>query len=113
MRRTTLTAGLAILTASLAITSASNAQQMHMAGMAGEPSARALTQIEQVRAAVARLASTDSATANGFQPVLNWLPTMGRHWINRSRQSDGSTVFLDAPDQLMFTPIDGRQQLVG
>jgi hypothetical protein len=85
----------------------------HSMPMATPPSAKALAQIDQVRQATKALASPDQASANGFGPVLNWLPTMGVHWINMSRQSDGRSLTLGAPDQLMFSPVNGKQQLVG
>ena len=76
-------------------------------------SSRALDQIEQVKQATKTLGTPDQATTGGFGPVLNWLPTMGVHWINRGRQSDGRAIQLTAPDQLMFSPVNGKQTLVG
>jgi hypothetical protein len=88
--------------------------QHNMAGMAaGSPSAKALQQIEQVRQATLTFGTPDQAKSAGFRPVLNWLPTMGIHWINLGRQQNGRAITITAPDQLMFSPVDGKQQLVG
>src|ERR1043165_6646791 len=76
-------------------------------------SAKALDQIEQVRKAALRYDTQDRATAGGFIPVLNWLPTMGVHWINQTLQSDGHAIDLAKPDQLMYSPMNGKQTLVG
>jgi hypothetical protein len=59
------------------------------------------------------LATPERARAAGFEPVLGWLPTMGVHWVNQSRTRDGTSMRLTAPDQLMFSPIDGKEVLVG
>src|SRR4051812_23286940 len=75
--------------------------------------AKARDQIEQVRKAASGFATQDRAAAGGFHPVLNWLPTMGTHWINPPRQSDGHAIDIMAPDQLMFSPMSGKEALVG
>src|SRR5690242_7950560 len=76
-------------------------------------SAKALEQIEQVKKAANAFASQERATGSGFIPVLNWLPTMGVHWINPKLQSDGHAINIAAPDQLMYSPMNGKQALVG
>jgi hypothetical protein len=76
-------------------------------------SAKAIDQIEQVKQATKAFATQDQARSAGFGPVLNWLPTMGVHWINLGRQAAGRSITLTAPDQLMFSPVDGKQTLVG
>jgi hypothetical protein len=77
------------------------------------PTAKALAQIEQVKKAASAFSTPDRAATGGFIPVLNWLPTMGLHWINQRRQSDGRTIDIMAPDQLMFSAIDGKETMVG
>jgi hypothetical protein len=54
---------------------------------------------------------TDAASAAGFTPQFGDIPTMGVHWISRSRMQD--PVQADAPDHLLFTRIAGRDSLVG
>lgn len=67
--------------------------------------------IEQVRRAAASLAGTDAAAASGFAPSFGDIPTMGVHWINRTRMQDAAQT--DAPDHLLFARIGGRDSLVG
>src|SRR4051812_28428241 len=74
-------------------------------------SAKALDQIERVKKAANAFSSQNGATASGFMPVLNWLPTMGVHWINPRLQSDGHAIDIGVPDQLMYSPMNGRQAL--
>jgi hypothetical protein len=81
--------------------------------MPAPTSAKALQQIDQVKQATTSLSTQDRATEAGFRPVLNWLPTMGVHWINPRLQSDGHAIDITAPDQLMFSPVNGKQTLVG
>jgi hypothetical protein len=100
-----------LLIASLVIAPAAPGQMQMTMPM--PVSARALDQIEQVRQATKAVASEETATTAGFGPVLNWLPTMGVHWINRGRQSDGRAITLTGPDQLMFSPVNGKQTFVG
>lgn len=102
----------AVLLICFLTTSIAHAQQMSTtAGTA--PSAEARRQIEEVKRATSQLASTEQAAAGGYVLAFHWLPTMGEHWINPKRQQDGSSVVLDAPDQLMFSPVNGKPQLVG
>ena len=81
--------------------------------MPPEASAAALRQVAEVRAATASRSTPALASSAGYGPVLNWLPTMGTHWINRTLQGDGKSVNLMAPDQLMFSPVNGTPTLVG
>ena len=67
--------------------------------------------IEQVRRAAVSLAGTDAAAASGFAPSFGDIPTMGVHWINRTRMQDAAQT--DAPDHLLFARIGGRDSLVG
>jgi hypothetical protein len=103
--------------ASLIIAPGAFAQQPSMAGMSMSTttavSTKALRQIAQVKQGAKALETQDAAMAAGFHPVLNWLPTMGVHWINRRRQGTGGAIDIGSPDQLMFSPIDGKQELVG
>src|SRR6476660_2822675 len=101
------------LVASRALASAAHAQHAGMDMGPAAPSAKALQQIEQVKQATQTFASPDQARAAGFGPVLNWLPTMGIHWINLGRQQQsGRNVTITAPDQLMFSPMNGKDALV-
>jgi hypothetical protein len=102
-----------VLAASLLVAAAARAQH-NMADMAPPaPTAKALQQIEQVKQASQAFATPDQAKSAGFGPVLNWLPTMGIHWVNLGRRQDGHSVTITAPDQLMFSPVNGKDQLVG
>jgi hypothetical protein len=87
---------------------AAPAQHAHVGS---ELSAKAREQIRQVEASVAHLATPEAARQAGFRPVLGWIPTMGVHWINQRRMAAG--FHLLEPDHLMFSPIDGRETLVG
>ena len=53
----------------------------------------------------------EAASAAGFMPVLGDVPGMGVHWVHASRMGD--PVDVNAPDNLMFANIDGKDQLVG
>jgi len=70
-------------------------------------------QIRTTQAATRALASTTAAHAAGFEPVFGWIPTMGVHWVNNERMAKGKAFELTAPAQLMFSPIGGRDSLVG
>lgn len=74
-------------------------------------SARAREQITAVEQAVASLKAPDAAAAEGFQPFLGMLPTMGVHHVDAGRLLDGVKELQ--PDVLMFSPVDGQQRLVG
>jgi hypothetical protein len=76
-------------------------------------SARAKEEIRRVDSAVAPLETTEAARAAGFGPVLGWIPTMGTHWVNRMRMFEGARFDLTSPSQLMFSPVNGKETLVG
>jgi hypothetical protein len=75
------------------------------------PAAQA--EIRTVEKSVQRLGSQDTARASGFEPRLGWFPTMGVHWVNDSRMQAGRTFTLSEPAHLMFSPIAGKDSLVG
>ena len=62
--------------------------------------------------AAARRDSSAAASA-GFQPVFGWIPTMGVHWVDRSRMVKAKQSDITAPDNLMFSKIGGKDSLVG
>lgn len=76
-------------------------------------SAKAKQQIEVVDSAVASLETVDAARNAGFAPVFGWIPTMGTHWVNRIRMFEGPRFDLTSPSQLMFSPVNGKETLVG
>ena len=53
----------------------------------------------------------EAAKAAGFMPVLGDIPGMGVHWVHAARM--GNPLDVNAPDNLMFASIDGKDQLVG
>ena len=75
------------------------------------PTAR--KQIDDVVKQSAHYASVDSAKANGFNPVFGWLPTMGTHWVNPSLLFDRNKLTIATPSNLMFSPMHGKDTLVG
>jgi|1186.fasta_scaffold06335_2 hypothetical protein len=76
-------------------------------------SAKAHEQIHEVDSAVAPIATVDAARSAGFGPVFGWIPTMGTHWVNQMRMFGGARFDLTSPSQLMFSPVNGKQTLVG
>jgi hypothetical protein len=76
-------------------------------------SAEARHQIDSVEQSAIRYQATTSAAAAGFHPVFGWIPTMGVHWIDRQRMSKEQQLDRNAPSQLMFSKIGGRDSLVG
>jgi len=76
-------------------------------------SPKAREEIRTVDSAVAPLASPEVARNAGFGPVLGWIPTMGTHWVNQGRMFAGKRFDLTSPSQLMFSPVNGKQTLVG
>jgi hypothetical protein len=108
----TLTSAVAILTVARAL----SAQEMtHEKGHTMPPTAtaKAQQQIKDVQAATNALASPDGARTNGFMPVFGWIPTMGTHWVNGPRMLLGRGAKLAEPSQLMFSPVNGKETLVG
>ena len=61
--------------------------------------------------AVAALTTPEAAIAAGFRPALGDIPGMGVHYVNAERGRDG--IDVNAPDHLMFAPVNGEQTLVG
>src|SRR5262245_22977462 len=70
-------------------------------------------QIRIVSQAMAPLATPEGARAAGFEPVLGWIPMMGTHWVNGPRMLERKGQKITEPSQLMFSPIDGQEKLVG
>lgn len=76
--------------------------------------AAALEQVESVKRIAAALSTTDNARASGYEPALGWIPMMGTHWVHGPRMLQGrDAVTLDTPSQLMFSPVSGKDTLVG
>jgi len=80
---------------------------------AQQPTVRASDQIREVAAATRSLATPEAAHAAGFEPIFGWIPMMGTHYVNNARMAPGRAVKLAEPSQLMFSPINGRDSLVG
>jgi hypothetical protein len=76
-------------------------------------SALAQQQIRTAEQAVMRFSTTDSASVAGFQPVFGWIPTMGTHWVSKSWNVSDRSFDFAHPSELLFSPIDGRETLVG
>lgn len=76
----------------------------------GLPDAARL-QMAALQQELSALGTPEAATAAGFFPVLGDVPGMGVHWVHPTRMGD--PVDINAPDNLMFASIDGRDQLVG
>jgi hypothetical protein len=76
-------------------------------------SARARRQIDSVVAAVQPLGAPRAASIAGFRPVFGWIPTMGEHWVRAGQLLNGRQTDRAQPSQLMFSPIAGRDSLVG
>jgi hypothetical protein len=75
----------------------------------------AQVELRRVQEAVQRtVGSPTTATANGFTPQRGWFPTMGVHWVSDPRMRAGASgVRLTEPAHLMFSPVAGRDSLVG
>lgn len=89
-----------------------------MAGMAMHDhtaplSAAAKKQIDSVAKREAPLATTVAAAKAGFRPVFGWIPTMGEHWVDRALMTKDKQLDRDAPANLMFSKIGGKDSLVG
>jgi hypothetical protein len=76
-------------------------------------SAKARKQIESVAKALSAVGTTTAASSSGFRPVFGWIPTMGVHWVAGGQMMNGREANLNAPSQLMFSKINGRDSLVG
>jgi hypothetical protein len=79
----------------------------------GPVSAQAQRQIAQVAKAMQTLGVPTAAATAGFKPVFGWIPTMGVHWVDDSRMVKDKQSDLAAPNNLMFSKINGRDSLVG
>lgn len=66
---------------------------------------------EDARASVTGVTTPAAAVAAGFRPALGDIPGMGVHYVHSERSRDG--IHVDAPDHLMFAPVDGEPTLVG
>jgi hypothetical protein len=68
-------------------------------------------QLAALQQELSALNTPEAAGAAGFTPVLGDIPGMGVHYVNIARMGD--PLDINAPDNLMFASIDGREQLVG
>lgn len=86
-----------------------------MAGMdhSTTVSATAQKEIAGVAKATSSLGTSSAATSAGYRPVFGWIPTMGVHWVDRSRMVKEKQSDVTAPDNLMFSKIGGKDSLVG
>jgi len=64
-----------------------------------------------VQQSVSGLTTPRAALAAGFRPALGDIPGMGVHYVHPVRSRDG--IQVDAPDHLMFAPVNGEPTLVG
>jgi hypothetical protein len=106
--RSTMVAAALILTAPLMA-----GAQSHQHHASPAVSAIALNQIRDVEQAAQSLATPDLARAAGFEPTLGWIPMMGTHWVNGPRMLQGKKIDRAEPAQLMFSPVAGKETLVG
>ena len=109
MRSTTLVAALIVTTGS----QRALAQERLPSTVAPRITSTARAQIERVTRAASRFANPDAAGAAGFTSVLGWIPMMGTHWVNESRMLAGRHFDATMPSQLMFSPVGGKDSLVG
>ncbi len=70
-------------------------------------------QVDSVEKAILPLGASGAASAAGFHPVFGWIPTMGVHWIDNQRMVKDRQLDRNAPSQLMFSKIGGKDSLVG
>lgn len=77
-------------------------------------SAKAKKQIDSVAKAVTKYGTEKAAADAGFQPKFGWIPTMGEHWVAVGQMMNGGRqTNRNAPSQLMFSKIAGKDSLVG
>ena len=69
-------------------------------------------QIADLRDELSSLSTPEAAKAAGFFPALGDIPGMGVHYVNLGMGLE-KTIDADLPNQLLFSNIDGRDQLVG
>lgn len=115
MRRPVLFTALSVAALTAALTAAPARSQATLAKPVWTGiSAKAQKQIEDVSRTTQRYAAQDTARAHGFIPVLGWIPTMGTHWVDNPRMfMEGKTIDLNSPVQLMYSPVNGKEMLVG
>lgn len=111
MRRVSRTSGL--LWVALVALPGAIAAQDHRHHDATTISPEVAEQIRGIARAIEGLATPESAGAAGFNPVFGWIPTMGTHWVSAARMLSGKRFDPEAPPQLMFSPIGGKQTMVG
>jgi hypothetical protein len=110
-----------VIAALIALPPSAFAQMPGMPGMSrdmhhetsGTVSTKARKQIDSVAKSVTAFATTTAASASGFRPVFGWIPTMGVHWVAGGQMMNGRQANLNAPSQLMFSKINGRDSLIG
>jgi hypothetical protein len=76
-------------------------------------SAKAQKEIASVAKATSSLGTSSAATSAGYQPVFGWIPTMGVHWVDRTRMVKDKQSDVTTPDNLMFSKVGGKDSLVG
>jgi hypothetical protein len=78
-------------------------------------SAAALAQIREVQRALQPITTPEAARTAGFEAALGWIPMMGTHFVHGQRMLDGKSANSSrtAPSQLMFSPVGGKETLVG
>ena len=69
-------------------------------------------QIADLRDELADLSTPEAAKAAGFFPALGDIPGMGVHYVNLGMGLE-KEIDADLPNQLLFSNIEGRDQLVG
>ena len=69
-------------------------------------------QIADLRSQLSSLKTPEAAKAAGFFPALGDIPGMGVHYVNLGMGLE-KKIDPDLPNQLLFSNIDGQDQLVG
>src|SRR5262245_62331716 len=101
------------VTAAVILTPLALGAQAHTQHSSPAVSAAALAQVRDVEQSAKSLATPDLAREAGFEPTLGWIPMMGTHWVNGPRMLQGKNVTRAEPAQLMFSPVGGKETLVG
>ena len=115
-RRSAGAAAFCLLASVQALSQAPAHQHAEMAGMdhgVKGVSAEAQREIAGVAKATQALGVPTAAAAAGFRPVFGWIPTMGVHYVDEGRMAKDKQSDLAAPNNLMFSKINGRDTLVG
>jgi hypothetical protein len=107
--------GLAVLSSAGAVPVLAQMSGHDMAAMdhSTSVSAQAQKQIASVAKATSSLGNSSAATSAGYHPVFGWIPTMGVHWVDRTRMVKDKQSDVTTPDNLMFSKIGGKDSLVG